>query len=64
MQSTFVKAIAAALWMSAVPAAGLVAGAGSMSSWLLLALVPPVVLFGRFSSPSQTMSESIHEVLK
>lgn len=67
MQPTLIKATAAALWISALSAVGLVGGVGSLSGWLLLAtvaIVPPLVLMSRLSPPDQTTSESIREVLK
>jgi hypothetical protein len=67
MNLVLVKAVSAVLWISAVSAAGLVAGVGSMSGWLLLAtvgVVPPLALISRLDGERKTMSESIGEVLR
>lgn len=67
MYLTYKRSILAASWMAAILAGGLVAGAGSTSTWLLLAaiaIVPPVALVGRMNAPPKTLSESIGEVLR
>jgi hypothetical protein len=64
MQSRSLKAVLAAVWISAVLIAGLAGNPNSTLSWALLtglALLPPIVMMWRWNSPAQTISESIHE---
>jgi hypothetical protein len=66
MQITNIGKGAALLWVSAISAGGIFAGARSASSWLLLAvvaIVPPIAFMGRMKAP-KTTSESIGEVLR
>jgi len=66
MQITTMSKSVALLWVSAISAGGIFAGARSASSWLLLAavaIVPLIAFKGRMNAP-KTTSESIGEVLR
>jgi hypothetical protein len=67
MQLQHVKASIVAGWVVVLAAIALSLNVGSATSWLVLigaGLVPPILLFGIWRQPAQTMSESIREVLK
>ena len=62
------KKIAVALaWVLACGVVAWLVNVSSTTGWIELvgaAVVPPFVLFRMWRPPAQTMSESIHEVLK
>ena len=61
------KFTAAAAWVLAIAAAGLLASVSSVSWWLALAglaIVPPLVMMRFWNQSDQTMSQSIQEVLR
>jgi hypothetical protein len=67
MHLTHKSSILSAAWIAAILSGGLVAGARSTSSWLLVvavAIVPPLALLGRMTTPPKSLSESIGEVLR
>ena len=67
MKTTYVNATVAALSMIAAGAVGLLAPVTTPSGWFVLALAAttPPLLFMRYSKPpTQTMSQSIQEVLR
>ena len=67
MRLKYMKAIIAAVWVLAVCAAGLaghVTASSSMTVLLLCAVVPPLIMMRYWKPPPQSMSESIHEVLR
>jgi hypothetical protein len=64
MQLESIKAIVAAMWVSAVCAAAIAGNLQSLSGWTVLvgvAVLPPLVMMWRWNHPSPTMSESIQE---
>lgn len=67
MQIPSIRTTVAMVWVFAVCLAGLVAGVGSLSGWIVvaaLALIPPIITMWRWTGPAQTMSESIQKALK
>lgn len=67
MQTDYVKAALIGVWILAVGVIGYVLGTTSFVGWTVLAamaLTPPVVMKRLWSAPSQSMSESIREVLR
>jgi hypothetical protein len=63
----YIKATAAALWVLAIGAAGLVADATWPRDWMVFvgcAIVPPIIMMRYWNHPDQTMSESIQQVLR
>ena len=67
MRLKYMKAIIAAVWVLAVCAAGLAGHVTVSSSWTVLvlcAVVPPLIMVRYWKQPPQSMSESIHEVLR
>ena len=67
MQLHFIKAVSAAVWVSALCGVGLVGNATSLSAWAILAVfavLPPLVMLRYVNDPAQTMSQSIQEVLR
>jgi hypothetical protein len=67
MPTNFVKASLTGAWVLAVGAFGYMSGTSSFAGWTLLSVVSlvPLVLMRRlWSAPSQSMSESIQEVLR
>ncbi len=67
MQLKYAKVTLACAWISAVCGAGLVGDVSSLPSWTVLlgfAILPPLVMMQWWNDPAQTMSESIHEVLR
>ena len=66
MQFEHVKTAILGGWVLALGATAASFGVGSVTGWMLLVglgLVPPLMLF-RMWQPAQTISQSIHEVLK
>ena len=66
MQFEHVKTAILGGWVLALGATAVSFGVGSATGWLLLAvvgLVPPVML-RMWRQPAQTISESIHEVIR
>ena len=67
MQLEHVKKAIVGGWVLALGAAAVSFGVGSPTGWMLLVglgLVPPLMLFRMWHQPAQTISQSIHEVLK
>ena len=67
MKLEHVKTAIVGGWVLALGAAAPSFGVSSATSWMLLVglgLVPPIMLFRMWRQPAQTMSESIHEVVK
>lgn len=67
MQIDYVKAALMAGWILAVSALAYGFGTTSFAGWTLVAVlsvVPPVLMGRLWSAPSQSMSESIREVLR
>ena len=67
MQQEHLKTAIAGAWMLGAGAIATSLGVSSPTGWILLVglgLVPPLMLFGMWRQPAQTISESIHEVLK
>jgi hypothetical protein len=67
MQFEYMKASIVAGWVLILAAIGVSLNVGSATGWLALigvGLLPPVMLFGIWRQPAQTMSQSIREVLK
>jgi hypothetical protein len=67
MQLESIRVTVAALWVSAVCAAGIAGNVNSLSGWTVLAglaIVPPLVMMWRWHNPRQSMSESIQEALQ
>ncbi len=67
MKINYTKVTAAALWVFAVGAVGVLADVTSPSNWMLLAacaIVPLVVMARFWKNPEKTMSESIQQVLR
>ena len=54
-------------WILAVGVLGYILGTTSLAGWTVLAIVsviPPVVMMRLWRAPSQSMSESIREVMR
>ena len=64
MQLVSIKAVIGMLWVSTVSVVGIAGNLNSVTSWIVLAIVPPLVVMWRWNDPRQTMSESIQEVLR
>ena len=67
MHTDHVKAALIGAWILAVGVLGYVLGTTSLAGWTVLAVVaviPPVVIMRLWGSPSQSMSESIREVIR
>ena len=67
MQFEHMKILIVAGWLLSVSVVAVSLNVGSATAWLLLfgvGLLPPMMLFRVWRQPMQTMSESIHEVLK
>jgi hypothetical protein len=67
MKLKYAKVMLACVWICAVSGAGLVGDVSSLSSWTVLAgfaILPPLILMQWWNEPAQTISESIHEVLR
>ena len=67
MQTDVVKAALTGTWVLAVLAFGYTSGTSSFAGWTLLSvvsLVPVVLMLRLWSAPSQSLSESIQEVLR
>jgi hypothetical protein len=61
------KAISAAVWVSSVCSAGLLAQLTSRSAWVIaaaIAILPPLVAMRYWNTPDQSMSESIQDALR
>ena len=67
MQLQYMKAVFAAVWVSALCGAGLAGDVTSLSAWATLAgfaILPPLVTVRYWNDLAQTMSPSIQEVLR
>lgn len=67
MHTDHVKAALIGAWILAIGVLGYVLGTTSLAGWTVLAVVaviPPVVIMRLWGSPSQSMSESIREVIR
>ena len=67
MQLDSIKATVAAVWISAVCAAGIAGNVRSLSGWAVLtglAVLPLIVMMWRWNAPRQTMSETIRKALR
>ncbi|MBI4485398.1 MAG: hypothetical protein HY655_05250 [Acidobacteria bacterium] len=67
MQTDSVKRASIVGWLLAVGVLGYISGMTSLAGWIVLAVVaviPPVVMMRLWRVPSQSMSESIREVLR
>jgi hypothetical protein len=67
MHTDHVKAALIGTWILTVGVLGYVAGATSFIGWTVvagMAFTPPVVMMRLWSPPSESMSESIREVLR
>ena len=67
MQLDSIKTTVTALWVTAVCAAGIAGDLRSLSGWAVLAglaVLPPLVMMGRWNDPRPTMSETIQEALR
>ena len=67
MHTDHVKAALIGAWILAVGVLGYVLGTTSLAGWTVLAVVsviPPVVIMRLWRAPSQSMSESIREVIR
>ena len=64
MQLALIKAVVAAVWVSAVCIGGIAGHLSSPSSWTGLAsvaLLPTIVMLWLWNDPTQSLSESIRE---
>jgi hypothetical protein len=67
MHTDHVKAALIGAWILAVGVLGYILGTTSLAGWTVLAVVsviPPVVIMRLWRAPSQSMSESIREVIR
>ena len=67
MQLEHVKTAIVGGWVLGLGTIAVSFGVGSATGWMLLlglGLIPPVMLFRMWHQPAQSMSQSIHEVLK
>ena len=67
MHTDHVKAALIGAWILAVGVLGYILGTTSLAGWTVLAVVsviPPVVIMRLWRAPSQSMSESIREVMR
>jgi hypothetical protein len=67
MQLEHMKTAIVGGWVLGLGAFAVSLNMGSATGWMLfvgLGLVPPLMLFGLWHQPAQTMSESIREVLR
>ena len=67
MHTDHVKAALIGAWILAVGVLGYILGTTSLAGWAVLAIVsviPPVVIMRLWRAPSQSMSESIREVMR
>ena len=67
MHTDHVKAALIGAWILAVGVLGYLLGTTSLAGWTVLAIVsviPPVVMMRLWRTPSQSMSESIREVIR
>jgi hypothetical protein len=67
MQTDHVKVASIVGWMLAIGILGSISGMTSLAGWTVLAavlVIPPLVMMKLWRVPSQTMSESIREVLR
>ena len=67
MHTDHVKAALIGAWILAVGVLGYILGTTSLAGWTVLAVVsviPPVVMMRLWRAPSQSMSESIREVIR
>jgi hypothetical protein len=67
MQLAHMKATFAVVWISALCAAGVLAGVTSLSSWAVLAVcavLPPLAVMLFWKEPPQSLSESIQKALR
>jgi len=67
MQTDNLKAALIGAWILAVGVLAYILGTTSLAGWTALAVVsviPPVVIMRLWRAPSQSMSESIREVMR
>lgn len=67
MTTEHLKATLLVAWVLAVGALGYVSGTASLSGWTVvtvLALIPPAVIVRFWSAPSDSLSETIRQVLR
>jgi hypothetical protein len=67
MQREYMKTAIVGAWMLAWGVMALSVDVSSASSWILFVgsgVLPPLLLLRLWRQPGQTMSESIHDVLK
>ena len=67
MQLEHMKTAAAIAWVLACGVMAVSLDVSSASSWIILiglGVLPPLVLLRMWHVPAQTLSESIHEVLR
>ena len=67
MQTEYMKAALALLWILAVGVAGYAFGTQSLAGWTALvavALTPPLVIARFWGAPAKSTSQSIQDVLR
>jgi hypothetical protein len=67
MHTDHLKAALIGAWILAVGVLGYILGTTSLAGWTALAIVsviPPIVIMRLWRAPSQSMSESIREVMR
>ena len=67
MQTDQVKAAVVGAWILAVGVVGYISGITSLAGWTVLtavAVTPPIIMMRLWRVPSQTVSESIRDVLR
>lgn len=67
MHTDQLKAALIGAWILAVGVLGYILGTTSLAGWAVLAavsVIPPVVIMRLWRAPSQSMSESIREVMR
>ncbi|NOT44466.1 MAG: hypothetical protein HOP14_07690 [Acidobacteria bacterium] len=64
IQLVSIKAVVAAVWVSAISLAGIAGNLQSLASWTVLAAVavlPPAVMLWQWQEPAQSLSQSIQD---
>jgi hypothetical protein len=67
MDSKYLKVILATVWLLAMSVAAVSVDLRSVGGWAILlcvALPPPLIMMRIWNPPRETMSESIHKILR
>jgi len=67
MRLEYTKATFAAVWVLAIAGVGLFTQVASVAVWAVLvsvAVLPPVIMWWKWTTPAQSMSESIRSSIR